>query len=86
MTCSTCREVHRVERDLTTLSQRCLTCHKSEDLTGHIKPMANKTNNCIDCHMLTLETKVVELDVNGKKVRPRLRTHWIRIYSEGERQ
>jgi hypothetical protein len=29
---------------------------------------------------------VVTLDVNGKNVRPRFRSHWIKIYSETERQ
>jgi hypothetical protein len=86
MTCSTCHDVHRVQRDLVAFSQRCLTCHSTEDMARHPSLTANKTNNCIDCHMPTLETRVVELDVNGKTVRPRLRTHWIRIYSESERQ
>jgi hypothetical protein len=40
--------------------------------------------NCVNCYMPTLETKVIELDVDGKTVRPGLRTHWIRIYSERE--
>ena len=86
MTCSTCHDVHRVERDLAAFSQRCLSCHKSEPTAGHATLPANTTNTCIDCHMPTLETKVVELDINGKRVRPRFRTHWIRIYSESERQ
>jgi hypothetical protein len=86
LTCSTCHDVHRVERDLAAFSQRCLSCHKSEPMAGHATLPANTTNTCVDCHMPTLETKVVELDVNGKKVRPRFRTHWIRIYSESERQ
>jgi hypothetical protein len=86
MTCSTCHDVHRVQRDLAAFSQRCLTCHDGENMVRHASLTADSTNNCVDCHMPTLETKVVELDVNGKKVRPRLRTHWIRIYSESERQ
>jgi hypothetical protein len=38
--------------------------------------------NCIDCHMPNLESKVVFLDVNGKKLNPRFRTHWIKVYPE----
>ena len=86
MTCSTCHDVHKPEPDLTTLSERCIHCHQAQGAGEHAQMAAAARKNCVDCHMPTLETKVVELDVNGKTMRPRLRTHWIRIYSERERQ
>jgi hypothetical protein len=86
MTCSTCHDVHKREPDPARLSQRCLNCHKPEAAGEHAKVDGYTANNCIDCHMPMLESKVVELDVNGKNMRPRFRTHWIRIYSVGERQ
>jgi len=86
MTCSTCHNVHQPEPDLATLSQRCMSCHPLQATGEHSKMASTARKNCIDCHMPVLETKAIELDVNGKIVRPRLRTHWIRIYSENERQ
>ena len=83
MSCVTCHDVHKPESALASSTQRCLNCHKSEASGGHAKIGREVANNCVDCHMPILETKVVELDLNGKKLRPRLRTHWIKIYSEG---
>jgi hypothetical protein len=86
MNCSTCHDVHKTEPGPAAMSQHCLSCHKVEASATHAKVGAEIANNCIDCHMPTLESKVVSLDVNGQKVRPRFRTHWIKIYSESERQ
>jgi hypothetical protein len=86
MNCSTCHDVHKTEPDLATMSQHCLSCHKVEASVTHAKVGDGISKNCIDCHMPTLESKVVTLDVNGKNVRPRFRSHWIKIYSETERQ
>jgi hypothetical protein len=86
MSCSTCHDVHKKEPDLAVMSQHCLTCHKVEASATHRKVGEGIVENCIDCHMPTLESKVVALDVNGKKVRPRFRSHWIKIYSEQERK
>ena len=86
MTCSTCHDVHKPEPDLATLSERCVNCHKAQATGQHPKMVTATGKTCIDCHMPMLETKVVKLDVDGKTIRPRLRTHWIRVYSESERQ
>jgi len=86
LNCSTCHDVHMREPDLAAMSRHCLNCHKVEASATHRKVGEGITENCIDCHMPTLESKVVDLDVNGKKVRPRFRTHWIKIYSEEERK
>jgi hypothetical protein len=86
MTCSTCHDVHQREPDLAAMSQHCLSCHKVEASVTHAKVGEGISKNCIDCHMPKLESKIVYLDVNGKRVRPRFRTHWIKIYSESERQ
>jgi len=86
MTCSTCHNVHKPEPDLAAMSQHCLSCHQAVSTPVHLHGGDSITSNCVDCHMPTLESKVVSLDVDGKKVKPRFRTHWIRIYSEAERQ
>ncbi|HMI51940.1 MAG TPA: multiheme c-type cytochrome [Candidatus Saccharimonadales bacterium] len=86
MTCSTCHNVHKPEPDLAAMSQHCLSCHQTKATPTHLAAGNSITSNCIDCHMPTLESKVVNLDVDGKKVKQRFRTHWIRIYTESERQ
>ena len=86
MNCSTCHDVHKREPDLAVMSQHCLSCHKVEETATHKAVGAGIAENCIDCHMPKLESKVVDLDVNGKQVRPRFRSHWIKIYSEDERK
>ena len=86
MNCSTCHDVHKKEPDLAVMSQNCLSCHKVEATATHKKEGEGIVENCIDCHMPKLESKVVDLDIDGKKVRPRFRSHWIKIYSEDERK
>jgi hypothetical protein len=86
MNCSTCHDVHEKEPDLEAMSQHCLTCHKIAATEAHAKLGEAARKNCVDCHMPTLESKVVYLDVDGKRVRPRFRTHWIKVYSEEERK
>ena len=82
MSCATCHDVHEPERDLAAFSQRCLSCHKVEQCGVFAKMGHAIAGNCIDCHMPNLESKVVFLDVNGKKLNPRFRTHWIKVYPE----
>jgi hypothetical protein len=86
MECSTCHDVHKKEPDLAAMSQRCLACHKVEPSPTHEATGAYITKNCIDCHMPALESKVVNVNVDGKLHFPRFRTHWIKIYSQSERQ
>jgi hypothetical protein len=86
MTCSTCHDIHKPEPDLAALSQRCLGCHKVEMTEAHSKVGGALTGNCVDCHMPVLASKVVSLDIDGKQIPARFRTHWIRIYSEEEKK
>jgi Cytochrome c554 and c-prime len=83
MTCLTCHDAHTVEHDPSAFSQRCLSCHKPE--TAMFPKMNHRvTSNCIDCHMPKQATNLIVFDSNGKKARPQVRSHWIRIYPEGE--
>ena len=79
MTCSTCHDVHIRQHDAAAFSQRCLSCHKPET------PMFPKLNHqaksdCTDCHMPKQETSLIVFDWNGKKARPQVRSHWIKVY------
>jgi len=51
------------------------------------KKMGEKiAGNCIDCHMPVLQTNAVVSETADKTIRPRMRTHWIKVYSEAELQ
>jgi hypothetical protein len=81
MTCFTCHNVHTVEHDLAKFSKLCLSCHKPESAMfpkqGH-----QEASNCIGCHMPLQETNLIVFDQNGKKARPTVRSHWIKVYAE----
>jgi hypothetical protein len=80
MTCLTCHDVHVTQHSVTEFSQRCLSCHKPDSATFS---RANHpvSDNCIDCHMPRQETNLIVFDSNGRKMRPEVRNHWIRIYA-----
>jgi Cytochrome c554 and c-prime len=80
MTCLTCHNVHVAQHDLTQFSQRCLGCHRSNSATFS-KPDHPVSNNCIDCHMPRQETNLIVFNFAGQQVRPKMRNHWIRVYS-----
>lgn len=80
MSCATCHDIHEPEHNLATFSQKCLSCHKVEACGVYPKLGLEIANNCIDCHMPNQESRVVFLDVEGKKVNPKFRTHWIKLY------
>jgi hypothetical protein len=81
MTCSTCHNVHQPQHDLAAFSERCLSCHKVESCGVYPKLGREIASNCIDCHMPSQQTNLIVSDSNGRKVKPKVRNHWIRIYA-----
>jgi len=79
MTCLTCHNVHAPQHNPAEFSQRCLSCHKPDSAT-FAKPDHKVSDNCIDCHMPKQETNLIVFDFAGKKVRPQVRNHWIKVY------
>ncbi|HUA13813.1 MAG TPA: multiheme c-type cytochrome [Verrucomicrobiae bacterium] len=83
MTCLTCHDVHTQQHDAADYSRRCLNCHKPDSATfakaGH--PL---TDNCIDCHMPQQETNLIVFDWKGRRERPKIRNHWIKVYSDSD--
>jgi Cytochrome c554 and c-prime len=83
MTCLTCHDVHTVQHNPDTFSQRCLSCHKPGTVAfprrGH---QAN--SNCINCHMPKQDTNLIVFDAQGRKRKPQVRSHWIKIYAPSE--
>ena len=82
MTCLTCHDLHVVQHDPVSFSQQCLACHKP-DTAMFPKRHHDAASNCIDCHMPRQDTNLIVFDWKGKKVRPQVRTHWIKVYSTG---
>jgi hypothetical protein len=86
MTCTTCHDVHKLERDAASFSPHCLTCHKVKD-RGKFKELGAKINsNCVDCHMPVEVSNVIVSDTNGRTVKARVRNHEIRVYPEAQVQ
>lgn len=81
MTCLTCHDVHATQHDLAEFSRRCLECHKP-DSSAFSKPDHYVSANCIDCHMPKQETGLIVFEWSGKRVSPRVRNHWIKVYSD----
>ena len=77
MSCSTCHNIHRVERDLSAMSAHCVTCHAS---VQHHR--AVQADNCIDCHMPQQDSKVITFRTSGSLLAQTYRTHRIGIYAD----
>ena len=82
MTCMTCHDVHRTQRNTAELSGRCLTCHQEQSCGLFPKQGHALKGRCVDCHMplQTSETLVSSLD--GKKETVQVRNHRIAVYPD----
>jgi hypothetical protein len=80
MTCLTCHDLHVVQHDDVEFSRRCLSCHNAKSAT-FAKSAHPASANCIDCHMPLQETNVIVFNWKGTKLRPKVRSHWIKVYS-----
>jgi len=82
MSCSTCHDVHRPERDLRNLARKCLTCH---EVTRHKMAGAigsRMMSSCIDCHMPNRRSQAIEINTATTQSSLYFRSHAIGIYPE----
>jgi Cytochrome c554 and c-prime len=80
MSCSTCHDVHAVERPAAAYSERCINCHKWQSC-GVSKRLGHAiTKNCIDCHMPVEQTNVIVSETGDRIVQASMRNHWIKVY------
>jgi hypothetical protein len=77
MSCSTCHNIHRVEQDLAAMSARCATCHQAP---RHKRTL--QAENCIDCHMPLLPSKVITFRTPGSELAQQYRTHRLAVYDD----
>lgn len=82
MTCATCHDVHRTQRDVAALSGRCLTCHTERSCGLFATRGHALAGRCVDCHMPLQPSRLVVSAFQGKEERVRVRTHWIRVYRD----
>ncbi|HEV8382961.1 MAG TPA: multiheme c-type cytochrome [Gemmatimonadales bacterium] len=82
MTCATCHDVHREQRDVAALAGRCLTCHTLRSC-GLFPRYGNALQGrCADCHMPLQPSRILVSNSLGHQLRPQVRTHWIKVYPE----
>jgi hypothetical protein len=82
MTCLTCHDVHREQRDVREMSARCLGCHQEQSCPLFAREGAALRGRCVDCHMPRQASNLIVSDREGKELRVQGRTHWIRVYPE----
>ena len=82
MTCLTCHDVHRPQRNVAELSSRCLTCHKEQSCGLFPQHGHALLGHCADCHMPLQQSSLVVSGVGGVQAGIRGRNHWIRVYPE----
>jgi hypothetical protein len=82
MTCSTCHDVHRSQRDTVALSDKCLTCHTPAACRVAPKPARGIAGRCVDCHMPVQQSQMIASTYNGTTIREPVRTHLIKVYPE----
>lgn len=84
MTCTTCHNVHAVQREAAAFSKYCLACHKPESC-GLFPKLGNAiTKDCVSCHMPLQQSNAIVSSFNGAKVQPMVRSHWIKAYPQAE--
>jgi len=82
MSCNTCHNIHRVERDLAAMSALCGACHAAPQHRAAVS-----ADNCIDCHMPKRDSKVITFRTSGAQLAQQYRTHRIGVYGgQGQQQ
>jgi hypothetical protein len=82
MTCITCHDVHRAQRDPKELSGRCLTCHQEQSCKLFPKDGHALKGRCVDCHMPLQESNLIDSGLEGTEERVLERTHWIKVWGK----
>lgn len=80
MTCSTCHDVHQPQRDASAFSEQCLSCHKIQNCKLFAKRGNAIAGKCVDCHMPLQTSNVIVSSHGGRRLRPQVRTHWIKVH------
>ena len=80
MSCSTCHDVHRAQRDAARFAEKCLGCHQigrhpmAEQIGGRMMSL------CIDCHMPNQKSNAIQINTAAKRAVLYFRSHRIGVY------
>jgi predicted CXXCH cytochrome family protein len=86
MTCSTCHNVHTVERDLAIQSGKCLQCHEAAQCGLSSQLGSRITTECVSCHMPSESSEVIFFNTSGEQEFQSYRNHDIAIYRDVARR
>ena len=82
MTCQSCHDVHRTQRDPVQLSGRCLDCHQEQSCKLFPTRGQELKGRCVDCHMPLQKSENLVSALNGRKEAVEVRNHWIKVYPD----
>jgi hypothetical protein len=83
MTCTTCHDVHKPQRDVASLASHCVSCHQVESCRTFPKLGHKIDQQCVTCHMPLQDTGQIIISlVNGRRLQPKVRNHQIAIYPD----
>jgi hypothetical protein len=82
LTCSTCHDVHREERDPSVLATKCLGCHQVNDHPRAEEIGTRMQEFCVDCHMPRKKSDILQLAIPGRESFISYRSHAIAIYRD----
>lgn len=80
MTCSTCHDVHQVQRDAGYFSDKCLQCHKVQSCGLYPRRGRALLGKCVDCHLPNQSSNVIFSSHDRVRITPKVRNHWIKVY------
>lgn len=82
MTCTTCHNVHQVQRDPAAFSATCLQCHQVKQC-GRFHTMGEAiATRCVNCHMPERKSSMLFSDTNNTTLQLPVRDHRIAIYPD----
>jgi hypothetical protein len=80
MTCSTCHDVHRPQRETSDFSAKCMQCHKVQSC-GLFRTRGRVIEGkCVDCHLPNQNSNVIFSSHDRVRITPKVRNHWIKVY------
>lgn len=82
LTCITCHDVHRPERDLVQMARKCLQCHDTGQHPNASRLGPRLMDDCIDCHMPSLPSRALQVRTAMGEVPIYYRSHAIAIYPD----
>ena len=82
MSCATCHDVHRPERDVALLAEKCLACHQAGQHPRAAEIAGLMMTSCIDCHMPNRKSNAIHINTPANRTALYYRSHEIGIYPE----